>query len=86
MKLDSIRLANAFALAMGVLWIICSVFVYVFPGFSYQILVAWMHGMTFSPMGAWDLTINNFIFGGVTAVTSAWISGLVFGWSMKKVQ
>lgn len=85
MKDNTIKLANAFALAMVILWTLCSVFVWLLPDFSLQITSWWMHGMDLSAMGSWHLTVSNFLLGGVTAVIASWVSGWVLGWSWQKV-
>lgn len=81
MKLDKMVLANAFGLATAILWTLCSAFVLLFPAFSTTISNWWMHGLDISVLGVWNLTVANFIWGGVTLVISAWITGWVFGWS-----
>lgn len=85
MKTNTTKLANAFALAMMVLWIICSLFVWLLPDLSLQITSWWMHGMDLSAMGSWHLTVGNFLLGGITAVISAWVTGWVLGWAWQTV-
>jgi len=36
-------------------------------------------------MGDWNLTLNSFLLGGITAVVSAWVTGWVLGWSWQTV-
>ena len=86
MKSVSMRLANAFALAMIILWVICSAVVWLLPDLSWQITGWWMHGMNLSAMGYWNLTFSNFLLGGIAAVVSAWVTGYVLGWSWEKVK
>lgn len=81
MKSDTTRLANAFGLAMVILWTVCSVFIWLLPDLAWQITSWWMHGMDLSAMGNWDLTLGNFLLGGITAVISAWVTGWVLGWA-----
>ena len=85
MKTITTKLANAFALAMAILWTMCSIFVWLLPDFSLQITSWWMHGMDLSAMGSWNLTIGNFLLGGIAAVISAWVTGWVLGWSGQTV-
>ncbi|RJQ26519.1 hypothetical protein C4577_03375 [Candidatus Parcubacteria bacterium] len=76
------RLANVFALAMVILWVLCSAVVWMFPVFSLQVTRWWMHGMMLSnTMGNWGLSFDNFFLGGVTAVAAAWGTGWLLGWS-----
>lgn len=79
-------MAHAFALATGILWIVCSVIVWLFPSFSLQVTSWWMHGMDMSVMGGWNLSFGNFVWGGVTAVASAWGTGWVLVWSWEMVE
>jgi len=81
LKLDKKVIANSLALTTLILWIICTIIVAVFPQFSLNVTQWWMHGMDISVMGTWNLNINNFVLGGITAVASAWGSGYIFGWS-----
>ncbi len=84
MKLDKMVLANAFALATAVLWILCSAIVWLLPDFSMTVFKWWMHGMDVG-LGNWNLNLGNFVGGGVIAVISAWVSGWVFGWVWEMV-
>ena len=78
-------LANTFGLAMIVIWVVCSAFVWLFPQMSLTIANWWMHGLDMSTMGEWNLTITSFVMGGVTAIASGWISGWILGWSWEQV-
>lgn len=85
MKLEKQVLANAFALATAILWVACVLIVWLLPGFSMMVFRWWMHGMNVSNLGNWNVTLGNFLGGGVTAVISAWISGWIFGWAWEKM-
>ncbi|MEX1052327.1 MAG: DUF5676 family membrane protein [Patescibacteria group bacterium] len=75
-------IANAFALATGILWIICSLFIYLFPKFSLTVTNWWLHGMNIDELGPFALNWSNFIWGGVTLIISFWIIGYVLMWSI----
>lgn len=81
MKTTTTKLANAFALAMAVLWAICSAVIWLLPDFSLTVTGWWMHGMDLSTMGGWHLTFSNFLLGGIAAIVSAWVTGWILGWS-----
>lgn len=85
MKDNTVKLANAFALAIAILWTLCSVVVWLLPEFSWQVTTWWMHGMDMSALGKWQLTINNFIMGGIAAIVSAWVTGWILAWSWQQV-
>lgn len=82
MKLNRNILANAFALATGVLWTGCSILVALFPEPARLVTEWWLHGMKMDP---YAIDFNNFLLGGVTLVASAWITGYVLGWSLEVV-
>lgn len=77
--------ANAFALTTVILWTACSLFVVILPDFSLQVTQWWMHGLDMSVMGYWNLTLVNFVLGGVTLAASAWGAGWLWGWSLEQV-
>ena len=77
-KADPMRLANTFALATVILWVLCSAFVWVLPDFSLQASQWMMHGVSLS---AFNINLNNILLGGVAWTVCAWITGWVLGWS-----
>ncbi|MCG2691749.1 DUF5676 family membrane protein [Microgenomates group bacterium] len=85
MKLEKNILANAFALATTILWILCALFVVLLPDLSMTVVKWWMHGMDVTALGAWSLDLANFLLGGLALVISAWVSGYIFGWAWEKV-
>ena len=85
MKNNTMKFANAFALGMAVLWVLCSAVIWLLPSFSWTVTGWWMHGMDLSSMGGWNLTISNFLLGGITAIASAWITGWILAWSWQVV-
>lgn len=85
MKLEKITIANASALTTAILWVICSIIVAILPAFSFSVTQWWMHGMTFSSMGQWNLNPSNFVLGGISLIIVAWVSGYTFGWSWETV-
>jgi len=83
MKISKNKIANAFTLATGVLWLLCSAFVAIFPDFSYKVTEWWLHGMNIDSLGKFNLSWGNFFWGGLTLVISLWIVGYVLGWSFE---
>lgn len=83
MKLSRINLANAVAIATGVLWVICSAFVAVLPVFSSRVTKWWLHGIELPSGGSLQLDVANFIRGGATLIFSLWVAGYVLGWSLE---
>lgn len=80
-----VRIANALAATTAFLWTLCAVFVWLLPSLSLTIVEWWMHGMSLEVMGEWNLTVTNFVLGGLTLTVSAWLGGWVFGWVWKKM-
>lgn len=83
MQLAKNDLANSFALATAILWVVCTGFVAVFPDFSQTVTQWWMHGMEVTKF---NLDWSNFVWGGLTIVTSFWVVGYVLGWSIEYVE
>lgn len=81
MNFDKMHLANTFALTTAILWIACSAFVALLPDLSLVISNWWMHGLDVSVLGTWDMNLYGVTLGGITLTISAWIAGLVLGWS-----
>lgn len=78
-SITEMKVANALAVTTALLWVVCTAFVWLLPGFSLTIVEWWMHGMSLEVMGEWNLTVVNFVLGGLTLTGSAWVSGWVFG-------
>jgi hypothetical protein len=85
MKNIKTNLANSFALGTGAIWIICSLVVMIFPNISWQVTKWWMHGVNLAAFGGWNLTLSNFILGGLSLVASAWVCGWLYGWAWQMV-
>lgn len=74
-------LANAFGLTTAIMWVLCALFVLIFPVFSWTVTGWWLMGADISGLSSYMLNWNNFIWGGLTLVVSMWVTGWVFGWS-----
>ena len=75
MKHNPFATALASALTVASFYILCRVFVGLFPTFSYSVMQAWFHGLAPQSMGRFDLTTSSFILGLVTATVVAWLIG-----------
>lgn len=75
MKHNPFATASASALTVASLYIVCRVFVGLFPAFSYSVMQAWFHGLAPQGVGRFDLTTPSFILGLVTATVVAWGTG-----------
>jgi hypothetical protein len=81
--INKLALANAFGLTTAILWVLCSLFVFIFPELSLTVTEWMLHGLDLASLGAFNLTLSNFVLGGVSLVASAWVTGLVLGWSLE---
>ena len=83
MKHSKMAMANALALWAGIVWVICSVGVTVFPGL--KLLIGWwFHLVDVSNVGR-AVTMDGFLGGGITLMISAWLAGWLFGWCWELV-
>ena len=77
MKLNEHAFANASAIIIGVVYVVCSFLVVVFPEFFKMVSQSWFHGIdigliwTGSPRG-------NFLLGLISAVIGMWLTGWAF--------
>lgn len=78
MKHNPFATASASALTVAVLYIVCRVFVGLFPVFSYSVMQAWFHGLSLQTVGRFDLSLASFVLGMVTAAVVAWLTGWCF--------
>ena len=83
MQIEKTRFANALALTTLILWVLCSLIALSLPGFYMRTGGMWMH-MNYSNLanlGMWPMmTVNTVVFGGLTMVIAAWVTGYIFGW------
>lgn len=85
MNLEKITLANAFALTVAIVWVVCSAFVFLLPVLSMTITSWWVHGLNLSPLDSFKLDLANFLLGGITLTLSFWGVGYIFGWSWERM-
>jgi len=83
MKFTKEVLANAFALSIGVTYIVCRLLVSLFPGLFLQITKSWFHLIDLSKISGTDLGVGLFILGLVSSTISAWLFGYLLGWSIE---
>lgn len=75
--------ANAFAVTMTFIWLVCTFGVALLPELSLTMNGWFMHGLNMRVMGMWNVTFDGFILGGVVLIAFAWISGYIFGASLE---
>lgn len=83
MKTNKMVLANAFALAVGVAYVVCRFLVSLFPQLSAEISKAWFHIADLSTVSGIGFDLNLFVLGLVSSVVTAWFFGYLLGWSIE---
>lgn len=78
MKLNVKALANASAVVVGSVYVVCALVVALLPELSMQIADSWFHGFKISNLGPGTVTIESLILGLVTSVVGTWVMGYVF--------
>ena len=72
MKLDATNFGNAGALAIGILWIVCTSFFIFFPELSLKMSGSALH-LTMTDITL-DLSMKAFVMGLICWVTTTWIT------------
>ena len=70
--------ANATALTVGTIYIVCAAAVVLLPDLSLTIAQSWFHGLDLSKISVVNVTLGSFILGLVTSVAGSWTVGYVF--------
>lgn len=77
MKHHELATANAAAATTAIVYGACRILIIFFPEAAYDIARSIFHGLEVS-QSAWDLSINSFVVGIVSATITAWIIGYLF--------
>ena len=83
MKHNVMATANATAVTVGFIYVVCALSIALFPGISKNVAVSWFHGMDLGSIWTGEPR-GNFVLGLVTAVAGSWITGYVFAWSYNR--
>lgn len=70
--------ANAMAVTVGVIYIVCAVSVVLLPEIAMTVAQSWFHGLDLSKISAFNVTLGSFILGLVTSMGGSWLIGYVF--------
>ena len=70
--------ANAAAVTVGAFYVVCRVAVALFPDLAMSVAQSWFHGLEFSKVSSWNLSLGSFILGLVTSAVGAWLVGYIF--------
>ncbi|MEK7101402.1 MAG: DUF5676 family membrane protein [Patescibacteria group bacterium] len=78
MKHEPNATANAAAVTVAVIFVVCRLAVALFPDLAMTIAQSWFHGLQLSKVTGWDLSLGSFILGLVTSTGGAWLVGYIF--------
>ena len=83
--LDKMKVANVLAVTTAIVWVICAGLVIALPDLTLTMSQWMLHGLDLTVLGGWQLTVANFVLGGLTWTASAWITGWLFGWVWERL-
>ncbi len=78
MKHNPIAIANALATTIAIIFVACRVLVGIFPDLMFTVAQSWLHGVELVQKSSWDLSMQSFVLGLVSASVSAWLVGYLF--------
>lgn len=70
--------ANATAVTIAVIYIVCVAAVVLLPDLSLTIAQSWVHGLDLSKIYAVNVSLGSFILGLVTSTAGGWLIGYIF--------
>lgn len=70
--------ANATAVTIAVIYIVCAAAVVLLPDLSLVIAQSWFHGLDLSKISAVNVSLGSFILGLVTSTAGGWLIGYIF--------
>lgn len=80
MKFNEKVLANAAAVWIGAVYLLCGLAVALFPNFTHAAARSWFHGIDIAKIWSAEPFPGNFLLGFVTAVTLTWLYVYLFAW------
>ncbi len=83
MKLNERALANASALLTGIVYIVCDLWVIIFPNFFKVVSQSWFHGIDLGLIWTGG-SRGNFFLGLISAVIGMWLVGWFFAWAYNR--
>ncbi|MBI2405437.1 hypothetical protein HYV21_00065 [Candidatus Microgenomates bacterium] len=84
MKLNEQAFANASAILTGLVYLVCSLLVALFPDFFRIVSQSWFHGINLETIWTGSAR-GNFLLGLITAVVGTWLTGWAFAWVYNKL-
>lgn len=85
MKINKQRFAGRLTMTMGVLYILCTAFVALFPGLAMKLTAAMFHLVEVSKStGSFQVTFGNFLLGLIPLLFYTYIGAWLFAWIFEK--
>ncbi|OGY17388.1 MAG: hypothetical protein A2784_02820 [Candidatus Chisholmbacteria bacterium RIFCSPHIGHO2_01_FULL_48_12] len=78
MKHEPLVTANAIAVTVAALYVVCRIAVALFPDLAMTVAQSWFHGLELSKVSGWNLSLGSFILGLITSAAGGWLIGYVF--------
>jgi hypothetical protein len=78
MKHEPNATANAVAVTIAVIYIVCAAAVVIFPSQAMFIAQSWFHGLDLSKIAVLNVTLGSFILGLATSTAGGWLIGYIF--------
>ncbi len=83
MKHNTAATANAMAITVGAIYVVCALAVALFPEFSKSAAIAWFHGIDIGKIWTGEAR-GNFVLGFLTSVGGSWLVGYLFASSYNR--
>lgn len=83
--LKEVPFANALAVAIGGLYLVCAFLVVTTPDLFKSLAQSWIHSYDLSGLSSAQITVGGFWLGLVTAVLAAWLFGYLLAWVYNKL-
>jgi hypothetical protein len=85
MKLNQKAFANASAVFMGIVYLLCGFSIMFFPGLAMEVSRSWFHGIDLAQVWSAQSFPGNFLLGLVSAIALSWLGGWLFAWLYNKL-
>lgn len=78
MKHNPVATANAAAVTVAVVYIVCRFGVALFPDLAMTIAQSWFHGIQLTQISELNLSLGSFVLGLATSTIGTWLVGYLF--------
>ncbi len=70
--------ANAAAVTVAIVYIVCRIGIALFPDLGMTITQSWFHGIQLTQISELDLSLGSFVLGLATSTIGVWLVGYLF--------